>query len=901
VSARAGDWSARVRERLGPGADDDVVEELAQHAAASYAAARAEGASAEQAERRLDAELAGWSREQAGLGRRPRRPPLVEPAPPGSSGLAGIAHDLRHAARSLRRQPGHSLLVGLTMALGIGATTLLFSIVHGVLLQPLPWPRAERLVRLAETREGATRQWPWMFTNASYLAWAEQPATIEALAGFRKETVTLTGDGSPERLSIAEVTPSLFPLLSAAPERGAPFSQAQASEEVLLLSHALWRERFAGRPEAIGQVVELDGRPHRILGVMPRSFEFPDAEARAWRPLRVPPVIGADGRSRGISLFSALALLRPGVSPGQAAEEATRRARLGPDPGMVALALFGTKGAVRIQAVPAKDALVAEVRPALLLLLAAVGLLLAAATANVASLQLARATARRRELAVRAALGAGTGRLARLLLAESVLLGLAGGALGLVLAWAGHRALPALLPPNFPRLEAIVLDARVAAVAVALALASGIAFGVLPALFARRLPLMEALAEDGAGSVGAGRSAAARARAVILTGEVAVAAVLLLGALQLGRSFLAMLNAERGFEISNLLVARLPMPDSLFSAERRREIPERLVERLKALPAVRHAAFTSIVPLSLSESVAAFSVPEGTRGAPDGRLHTAVRLVSPGYFPALGRRLVAGRWFDERDVAGAQDVLVVNRTFASRYLGDDPVGSLLPIRLEEGRERWQVVGVVEDVKQASLTEPPQPELFASYRQRPSAALVEPVLLVRTGGAPEALAPTLRALVAEQDPRLALGSIRSMQEVLETSLARPRFYSLLLGLFAACAIVIAGVGLFGVLSYAVALRTREIGLRVALGARPRDVVRLVAGRGLRLTGVGLALGLLASALLGRSVAGLLYGVRPQDPTGIAAVALALLAVAVLASALPALRAARIDPQRALREG
>ncbi|MGE0455920.1 MAG: ADOP family duplicated permease [Vicinamibacteria bacterium] len=901
MSADEAGWAARVRGRLGPEADADVVLELAQHAASSYAAARAEGASVEQAQRAVEAELAGWGGAQAGLGRRPRRPPLLEPAATGTSGLAGVLHDLRHAARSLRRQPGHSALVVLTMAVGIGATTLLFSVVHGVLLRPLPWPRAERLVRLAETREGATRQWPWMFTNASYLPWVEDPATIEALAGWRKDTVTLTGRGDPERLSLADVTPSLFPMLSVTPELGEAFSEAQVTDGVLLLSHALWQQRFAGRPDAIGQVVELDGRPHRVQGVMPREFEFPDADARAWRPLQVPAVVGADGTSRGISLFSAMALLRPGVRPEQAAEEATQLARLGPDPGMVALALFGTKGAVRIRAVPAKDALVAEVRPALLLLLASVGLLLAAATANVASLQLARATARRRELAVRAALGAGGARLARLLLAESLLLGLAGGGLGLALAAVGHGSLPTLLPPDFPRPDAIALDALVAGVAVALSLGAGVAFGVLPALFARGIPLTEALADDGGGAIGAGRSSAARIRAAMLTGQVAVAALLLLGALQVGRSFLAMLGTERGFEPANLLVARLPMSGALFSPARRREIPERLVERLRALPAVRHAAFTSIVPLAPNEAVAAFTVPEGTRGAADGRLHTAVRLVSPDYFPALGRRLLAGRWFSEADAAGSPDVLVVNRTFARRHLGDDPVGSVLPIRLEEGHERWQVIGVVEDVKQARLTEPPQPELFASYRQRPSAALTEPVLVVRTGGAPEALAPTLRALVAEQDPALALGSIRSMQDMVETSLARPRLYSLLLGLFAACALAIAGVGLFGVLSYAVALRTREIGLRVALGARPRDVVRLVAGRGLRLACAGLALGLLAAAFLGRFVASLLYGVRPQDPLGVAAVALALVGVAGLASALPALRAARIDPQRALREG
>lgn len=896
------DWASRVRAALGAGLDADVVEELAQHAAASYAAARAEGAGAGEAAAAVEREIQDWARERPALARRPRRPPLLEAAPGGASRLAGLLFDVRHAARALFRQRGHSSLVVLTMAVGIGVTTTLFSVVDGVLLKPLPWLAAERLVSVSETREGATRDWGRAFTSAAYHAWRDAPATIEGLAGWRTQSATLDGAGEPARLRYSEVTPSLFGLLRVRAVLGTTFGPAEAGDErTLLLSEGLWEERFGRDPQALGRLVRLDGEPYRILGVMPRGFAFPDRESRAWTRFDVPPVVGADGRSQGLSLFPALARLRPGVTPEQAAQEATARSANAPAGDLAALALFGSKGAIRVSATPLLDSLTAEVRPALLLLLAAVGLLLATATANVAGLQLARATARRRELALRSALGAGRGRLALLLLIESALVGGAGGVAGLALAAAAQRALPALLPPEFPRIAEIALDLRVAAFAAALALVTGILFGLAPALFAGRLRLAPALAEDGAGSVGAGRSGAARARAAILAGQMAIACVLLLGAVQLGRSFLAQLDADRGYDTSHVLVARLPLPDSLYTPERRGRLMSELLARIRAVPLVEQAAFTNVAPLSASEAVGAFTLRPLRDGEEPRRIHTAVRTVSPGYFEALRRPLVEGRPLGERDVEAAPAAVVVNRTFARRYLDGRALGALLPLSIDE-RSDWEVVGVVEDALGRALAEPAQPELIvAAAQRRRGLRMAELALLVRTRESPQALAPIVRDLLREQDATLVPEALRTLDDVVQESLARPRLYSVLLAGFAACALAIAAVGLFGVLSYAVALRTREIGVRVALGARPGDVVRLVAGRGLGFAGLGLAVGLLVSLGFERVLGGLLFGVRPNDLASVVGVGALLALVAGVASALPARRAARIDPLRALREG
>ncbi len=813
----------------------------------------------------------------------------------------GLGHDLRHSLRLLRRAPGHTALTLLTLALGVGIVTGLASLVHGVLLRPLPWADAGRVVRLAETREDATRRWPWMFTNGTYRPWAEKHETLELLAGYDGggDTAVMEHAGQVARVEVVAVTASLFELLRARPLLGATFTAAdEEAGGVVLLSHALWEGAFGADPGVVGRTLKFDGTDHRIVGVMPASFAFPGPEARAWTPLAVPPLTGPGEGQMRLAMFSALGRMRPGVTPEQVAAEGTARGRAAPDAGLVSQALFGGSGAVQVTAVPVLESITAEVRPALLLLLGAGVLLLATATANVASLQLARVTARRRELAVRGALGAGTGLLVRQLVVENLLLSGLGGGLGLALAAALHAALPSLLPAGFPRALELSLGLPAAAVAMAAAVAAGLGCALLPAAMARRLDLARALADDSAGSVGAGRSRVADARALILTGQVAVASVLLVGAVQLGRSFDALSRTDLGFQPSNVLVATLPMPAPGYTPQRRAQVLDAVLARVAALPGVSVAAFSSIAPLSNSEAMVSFTMPTRGGGEPV-QANASMRTVSAGYFEALSRPLVAGRGFDARDVAGAAPALVVSRTFAQRYLGPEPLGQVVPAGAD-GRRDWVVVGVVEDSRQQGPLDRVQPELFVPHTQL-SGGVRPPVvsLLLRSATDPAALAPRVREILREADPGLVPGEVATLRERLQRTLARPRLYALLFGGFAGAALLLAGVGLFGVLSYLVALRTREVGVRMALGARPRDVVALVTGGGLRLALCGVALGLLAALAGGEALRGLLHGVEPLDPLVALAVPLLVAAVTGLACALPAWRAARVDPQQALR--
>ena len=896
-------WHERIRLALGrraPAIDEEIVDELAQHAEGCYQSARAEGATVAEAERRVDQQIAVWADDAELLKRRARRAPVLEAPPAGTSSLVGVMHDVRYGFRLLAKRPGATLVAMLTMALGIGATTVLFSVVWGVLFKPLPWPDAGRLIRITETREGSTRRLPDIMTNGTFLAWRENPETIEALGGFGSGDATLTQSGEPERLSVAEVTPGTLAMVGGHPVAGSTFTDDPAQDHSVILSHGLWQERYGGAADAIGRTVQLDGQPYTIIGIMPRDFHFPDQETRAWIPMRVPPVMipGHDGRS--ISIFSGIARLKPGVTPQQAADEATARARTAPDPGLTAMALFGSRGPVIVSAEPMLEAMTKDVRPALLVFLVAVGLLLATATANVASVQLARATTRRREIAIRSALGAGSGRLARQLLVENVLLGLMGGVVGIAAAYWLSRALPSVLPADFPRVDEVSLDPRVLGLSLAVSLVASIAFGALPALHARRLNLVESLTEDSLAPVGGGsRSKTARARTLIIAGQVAVASVLLIGASLLIRSFVALLNADRGYAVSNVLTARVPTPKPAYTDERRAAIIRGALERLRATPGVTQAAFTSILPLSGSEALMAFSLPPANGGGERIPVNAAARTVSPDYFPVMGIRLTEGRLLNDRDTAGSLPVVVVNRTFAQRYFNGRAVGRRIPASFEKDKTDWEIVGVVEDVRANAVTDPPQAEIYASFEQRSGVTTTMPTLVVRTAGDPAAFVPQLRAIVREQDAGIALDRVSTMRQRLLGNLAEPRLYAVLLGTFAAFALVIAAVGLFGVLSYTVAQRSREIAVRAALGARPRDIMMLVVGQGLVVCAAGLTVGIAASLWLSRLMQSFVYGIGVHDLVTFVAVPALLLAVATLACIVPARRAARLDPLRALK--
>jgi predicted permease len=902
------DWTVDVRASLrrnGAEPDEQVVLEIAQHAAAAFEAARAEGRRPEQAADEIRQQIERWCRDVARYPRRSTTPPAVAPPPIGTSRLTGWTHDIRYALRVLRRQPAFTISAVVTTALGIAAVGTLFSVAYGVLMRPLPWPDADRIVRVWESREGGTRALPRILTNRTYEAWRERPGTISSLAAWSAvDAVTLDEGARGRRVQAVPVTTSLFTLLAVPPALGSTFSDSPAGGEPpreVILSHGLWLERFGGAPDAVGRSIVIDGTAHRIAGVMPAGFQFPSPEVRVWLPYRVAPVQAQNGTTRSLSMFSAIARLRPGASVEQAAAEATARAAGGPRPGMVDIAVFGTKGNAIVHAMPYGRYITREVREPVIAFLGAVALLFLTAVASISSMQLARAAARRREMALRAALGAGARRLARQLLVESALLGIAGGAAGLALTAALHVALPSLLPADFPRLKDIAVDWRVMLFSGGVAFVAGLAFGMLPALQVRRVTLVEALTEDGLAPVGAaGRTNVGRTRALIMVGQVAIASVLLVGAALLGRTFAALWNSDRGYEPSNVLTARLLMPDRLFSPETRAVFLRDLLARVAAMPDVGSAGFTTVLPLMNVESLMSFKMPgRGPGGPVDAQ--AAVRTVSPGYFRALGIRTAAGRTFADGDTPASDPVVVVNRAFVRAYLDGDGVGQSLPVGFEDpGPTRWTIAGVIEDVQPLTRGEPARPEIYVSYRQMSKGVLFdEPLLVMRTARDPASYVARVRQAAGDLNASVYLDSIMTMDDRLMTGLARPRLYAVLLGGFAGLALLIAAVGMYGVLAYSVAQRRREIGVRAALGASPAAIVALVVRQGALITLTGLVIGLTGAYVAVGWISSFLFGVSPRDPLAFAVVPIVLLGVAILAAFVPARRAATIDPLKAMR--
>jgi len=909
------DWKARVAAAFAERhvvPDADVVDELAQHAAAAFEAARADGAPDRDAADRVDRLVGTWCDDPAVALKRPKRRLAVSPPSHDRNPWSGLGRDVLYAVRLLRRQPGFAAIAILTMALGIGSTTTLFGIAYGVLMKPLPWPDSDRLVRITETRKEKEPRVRGTMSNGPYREWAAAHETVESIGGWinLSQSMLAIGTGEPAQVQTVSVTPSIFTVLKALPLIGrllvdddfAQNADGSQTRRAILLSYGLWQEQFGGSADVAGRVVQLNGKSITVAGVMPREFVFPDRETRAWTPWLPPPVRLPNG-GQAMTICSALARLRPGITPEQATAEGTSRARGAPDPGLTAVALFGGNGPAEIQAIPAVEQMTADVRPALLVLLAAVELLLVTATANVASLQLARAVARRREIAIRAAIGAGVARLTRQLLVESALVGIAGGAAGVALAVALHRALPAVLPADFPRVvDAIGVDWRVLLFAAGLACVASVVCGLAPAWQARRVNLVEALSEDGSAPVGHGvRVRTARARALVMVGQIAVSCVLLAGAALLVRSFMALLRADRGYDANNVLTARVSFPQD-YALERRLALVERVADRLRGQPGVREAAYGNALPLLTAGGFHGFKMRPPADPSIEVEVNVIQRVVSPEYANALGLRLEAGRALTRADTASAPGVVLVNRSFAAKYLGAHPLGASIPnLGMCRGdADSWEVVGVVDDMRQGAVSDPLQPELFLQARQIGCAnAISQAIFVVRTAGEPGPYAATLRNLVREQERTLAVDSVMTMEERVMKTLAKPRLYAVVLAGFALFAVAIAGVGLFGVLSYSVAQRSREIGVRTALGARPSDIVGLVVRQVAIVSAAGIAVGLAAAFAASRWLTAVLYGVAPNDPLSFVAVSAILLAVAAAAAIVPARRAARVDPLQVLR--
>ena len=817
--------------------------------------------------------------------------------------LGDLALDVRYAFRTLRRQPGFTAVTVLTLALGIGATVTLFTLADAVLLRPLPFPDADRLVRIEERRGGQPGRTPWTLTNGAYNAWLEKATTIEGLGAWIAAPRTLVGDGQSERLEVADATPSLFGILRASPAIGRPFTEADAepgAPPTVMLSHGFWQQRFGGQPSVLGRHVQLDDMQYEVVGVMPSSFAFPGRDTQLWTPLRPLKLLGPDGRQMRVILVEAIARLRPGVTASQAAAEATARARTTPDIYHAALSYFSSRGELTVAASPVLDILTAEVKPAILILLVAVVLLFVTSVANVISVQFARETSRRLESAIRMALGGDLWRLVRLWLVESALVGVAAGLLGVLCASLMCDLLPSFLPADFPRLDEIRLDSRSMSFSLAITIIVSVMCGTIPPLLSQSSRVSRALSEESVAAVGLSlRTRAARVRLALMVGQVAIACMLVIVGTLLARSFVAMIHAERGYDASNLVTARVSFPHAHnMSGEQRGQILEQIQERLTATPGVRQVAFGNGLPLVHGDINFGRVIPSPRD--PANKLHIAatLRVVSPDYLHALRLRVMQGRALLASDTDSSPGVIVVNQAFAREYLPGGALGERLELQLTTQPE-WEVVGIVEDVRQGAITEPARPELFVSYLQDPDGVAFAPMLLVRAEGDPKRHVGTLRALVREIDSSLAIDGIMTMDDRIMSSLARPRLYAVVLGTLAVLSLVVTGVGLFGVLSYATARRQPEIGVRAALGATARDIAALVLRQAFGIVGVGIALGVTAALVGATWLSAVLYGIAPRDGLSFVVGPLAIIFVALAAVIVPARRAIRVDPLRALR--
>jgi predicted permease len=810
-----------------------------------------------------------------------------------------MLHDLRFAARALARTPGFTAAAVLTLALGLGANTAIFSVVDAALLRPLPFHDPERLVLVWETMGDWKTRW---VAPANFVDWRRDARSFDGLAGYSSADLNLAGAGDPERLKAAVVSDNLFDLLGARPALGRVFRRGEdeSGPRLAILGDGLWRRRFGADLAVIGRAVRLNGEPHEIVGVMPPSFRFPTA-AELWVPgVQGIPFLhsvlrGQDMRTmRDSHLFTVVGRLASGRTAAAAqADMDTIAARL-------AAEYPDTNAGLGVNVASLREHLVGDVRPALAVLAGAVAFVLLVACANVAGLLLARATQRAQETAVRVALGAGRGRLVRQGLAESLLLSLAGGALGVGLAYWGVDAIVALSPPGMAGLDAARPDARVLAFAGAVSLLTAGLFGLLPAVQAVR---PEAAGLLSAGVRASGGPARARARRVLVVAEIGMAHVLLVGAALMLATLVRLRSVDAGFDDANLLTFQVSLADARYrEPHRRRAFYDGVLEGARRLPGVAEAGAVMRLPLADGPVNRGLSI-EGRPAPAPGEDHSVdYQVVSADYLSAARIPLLRGRGLTDADDEGAPRVVLINEAAVRRYFpNEDPLGRRVGMGDGDDPANWRtVVGVVGDVRHRGPDQAATPAAFAPYRQDREAWNMMSFVL-RTSVDPRALLAAVGPLVRAVDPEQPVSNVRSMDDVRDAAVVRPRFLATLLAAFGAAAVLLAAVGIYGLMSYTTTQRTKELGVRMALGASRRAVLRLVLGEGARLAVAGVGLGVLAALALSRVLASLLFGVRATDPLTLVGVSAAMAAIAALASWLPARRAARVDPASALRAG
>jgi putative ABC transport system permease protein len=806
--------------------------------------------------------------------------------------MENLWQDIRYGARVLWKSPGFTAVALVALALGIGANTAIFSVVNAVLLQRLPYRDADRIVVMWEdNRRGEHRR--NVTSQENFLEWQSQAKSFEGMAAFFDRSYNLTGAGDPVVVTGQGATPNLFRVLGAEPILGRTFTDEegeQGKDNVVVVSYGFWQRQLGGAPDAVGKTISLNTRSVTVIGVMPADFKWFIKEnsgvgkpAELWLPFDPKPQPGR--------FLSAVGRLKPGASLAQAgAEMNTLMARIGQERPQ-----YNTDvGAVLV---PVREQLAGEIKTPLLILLGAVLFVLLIACANVANLMLARAAARSKEIAIRAALGAAGHRIVRQLLTESLLLSLAGGVIGAALALWGVDALVALAPPNLIGAAKVGVSLQVFAFTFGVSVLTGVVFGILPALEASRTDANETLKESGRGNSGSPRSR--RARSAFVVAQVALALVLLIGAGLLARSFARLVSVDPGFDPSNLLTAHVTLP-----ARKYKEEPQvvnffrQAAQQIAALPGVRSVSVGNYLPFYTGLGArTAFWIEGQPAPQPGHEYSTDVRVVDENYFRTLGIPVLQGRSFTPQEAVKDYHTIIISKALADRYFpGENPIGKRIAVEMMEKPPMNEIVGVVGDVRYDKLDKETYPMVYWTQPQLPYNDMT---FVVRTEGDPAALGDSLRRAVQSVDPQQPVSDVRTMEGWIGESVSRARFGAALLAVFACLALALAAVGIYGVMAYTVAQRQHEIGIRMALGARAGDVLRMIVRQGMALALAGVGIGLVGGLALTRVISSLLFGVSATDPVTFAGVALLLTAVALLACLVPARRATKVDPMVALR--
>jgi putative ABC transport system permease protein len=881
--------------RLSPAREDEIADELSQHLEDQYEQALSRGATEEEAREAVLTEFNQadvLARSLKGVERRVPQNPIQMGTERKRNMFADLTQDVRYGMRMLLKNPAFTAIAVLALALGIGANSAIFSVVNTLLLRPLPYGNPAQLVVIWEnaTHLGFPKNTP---SPANFLDWQKQATLFEGMGAFAERSFNLTGLGEPERLDGRRVSANLFDLLGVKPVLGRNFvpDEDKPGTKVALLNETLWKRRFGSDPGVIGRSVSLNGEPYTVVGVLPSSVRLPafgNWRDQVWVPLAFP---AEEAAARGSHFLEIIGRMKPGVTLAQArAEMETIAARL---------AQQYPEHNTRIGAVvnPLHEEIVGDMKPALLILLGAVAFVLLIACANVANLLLARAAARQKEIALRLALGADRARLTKQLLVESVMLSMLGGVVGLALAYAGLRVLTRFIPADVAHAEMISIDGKVLVFTLLVALVTGLVFGLAPASQAAHFNLNDTLKEGGRDS-GAGPRGK-RLRSALVIAEVAVSFILLIGAGLLINSFMHLRNLDPGFRADHLLALQIDLSETKYPDNARRvAFFDEVVRRVQVLPGVKSVAIAGNLPFTYNGD----SGPIGVEGIPDPPpdQHPDViyRAIGPGYFSTMGIPLVRGRDFTEQDNLDTDmKVIVSEKTVRQYWPNTDPIGKRLKVGSTTADGPWRtVIGVVKDVRQNDFIAEPKMQMYFTYRQLRS--LMPNALIVRTAVDPLSLATSVRNAIWAVDKDQTVANVDSMEHIVAGAVARQRFSMLLLAIFAGVALILAAVGIYGVMSYSVAQQTREIGIRMALGAQRSDVLKMTVKQGLRLVGVGLVVGLVAAFILTRVMASLLFGVSATDPITFLTISLILMGVALVASYVPALRATRVDPMVAL---